>query len=76
MRFRRLPSLHLFSSKIGGYLQGFFFLYLFILGFSPVFYYIMIICGILSFMEQIIIVLIVSEMKSNMKGLYWILNNK
>jgi cardiolipin synthase len=75
-RFRRLPSLHLFSSKIGGYLQGFFFLYLFIFGFSPVFYYIMIICGILSFLEQIIIVLIVSEMKSNMKGLYWILNNK
>jgi len=75
IKFRRFPSLHLFSSKIGGYLQGFFFLYLFIFGFSPVFYYVMIICGILSFMEQIIIVLIVSDMKSNMKGLYWILND-
>jgi len=76
IKFRTFPSLHLFSSKIGGYLQGFFFLSLFTIGFSPVFYYIMIICGILSFLEQIIIVLIVKEMKSNMKGLYWILNDK
>lgn len=76
IKFRRFPSLHLFSSKIGGYLQGFFFLHLFIFGFSPGFYYVMIICGILSFIEQIIIVLIVRDMRSNMKGLYWILNDK
>jgi cardiolipin synthase len=76
IKFRRLPSLHLYSSKIGGYLQGFFFLSLFIIGFSSVFYYIMIIWGILSFMEQIIIVLIVMELKSNMKGLYWIYKDK
>jgi cardiolipin synthase (CMP-forming) len=76
IKFSRFPSLHLFSSKIGGYLQGFFFLYLFVFGFSQIFYYIMIIFGILSFIEQIIIVLIVKDMKSNMKGLLWILNNK
>lgn len=76
IKFRRFPSLHLFSSKIGGYLQGFFFLHLFIFGFSPGFYYVMIIFGILSFIEQIIIVLIVRDMRSNMKGLYWILNDK
>ena len=76
IKFKRFPSLHLISSKIGGYLQGFFFLSMFTIGFSSVFYYIMIICGILSFMEQIIIVLIVKEMKSNMKGLYWIFKDK
>lgn len=76
IKFRTFPSLHLISSKIGGYLQGFFFLSLFVIGFSPIFYYIMIICGILSFIEQIIIVLIVKDMKSNMKGLFWILNTK
>jgi cardiolipin synthase len=76
IRFNRVPSLHLFSSKIGGYIQGLFFLSLFVFGFSQIFYYIMIISGILSFIEQIIIVLIVKDMKSNMKGVYWILKNK
>jgi len=75
-KFGSFPSLHLYSSKIGGYVQGFFFLSLFTYGFSSIFYYIMIITGIFSFIEQIVIILMVKQMKSNMKGLYWILNTK
>ena len=76
IKFRSFPSLHLISSKIGGYIQGFFFLSLFTFGFSTAFYYIMIITGIFSFVEQVVIILMVKQMKSNMKGLYWILNTK
>ena len=72
LKFRTFPSLHLYSSKIGGYMQGFFFFVLFVFDFYVLFYYIMIIWGILSFLEQIIIVSITSEPKSNAKGLYWI----
>ena len=55
VKFRRLPSLRLYSWKIGGYIQGAFFIMLFLFGFYPVFYYFTIIWGILAFSEHIII---------------------
>ena len=76
IKFKKMPSLHLYSSKVGAIMQGVFFFVLFIFGFYTVFYYVMIIWGIVSFLEQIIILLIGSEMKPNSKGLYWVLNNQ
>ncbi len=76
IKFRTFPSLHLYSSKIGGYMQGIFIFLLFVFGFYTYLYYIMIIWGIASFLEQIIILFIISEMKSNSKGLYWVLKNE
>ncbi len=76
LKFKRLPSLHLYSWKIGGYIQGFFFFVLFAFDFYTFFYYFMIIWGILAFCEHIIIQLSIKEMKSNAKGLYWVLKNK
>ena len=75
IKFRRLPSLHLYSWKIGGYIQGAFFIVLFLFDFYTVFYYIMIVWGVLAFSEHIIIQLIIKKMQSNAKGLYWILKN-
>ena len=75
-KFGRLPSLHLYSWKIGGYLQGAFFIVLFLLDFYPVFYYIVVIWGIIAFCEHITIQLIIKEMRSNLKGLFWVLKNK
>lgn len=75
-KFKRVPHLHLYSSKIGGYIQGSFFFILFLFNFYTVFYYIMIIWAIASVLEQIAILLISSEMKSNVKGLYWVIKNK
>jgi cardiolipin synthase len=74
-KFREFPSLHLYSSKIGGYMQGFFFFALFVYGFNALFYYIVIIWGILSFIEQVVVVVMASEPKSDVKGLYWILKD-
>jgi len=76
VKFKRFPSLHLYSWKIGGYIQGLFFFVTFTLGFVLPFYYFMIIWGILAFTEHIVIQLIIPEMKSNQKGLYWVLKNK
>ena len=73
IRFGRFPSLHLYSWKIGGYIQGFFFFVLFAFGFNVFFYYFMIIWGILAFLEHIIIQLIIPQMVTNAKGLYWVL---
>ena len=75
-KFKTFPSLHLYFSKVVGYLQGFFFFVLFAFGFKVTFYYIVILAGIVSFIEQIIIVILATEPKSNVKGLYWILTEK
>ncbi len=76
IKFGRFPSLHLYSWKIGGYIQGIFFVVLFIFGFYTPFYYIMITWGILAFLEHIVIQLIIPEMRSNAKGLYWVLKER
>ncbi len=75
-KFGRFPSLHLYSNKIGGYIQGFFFFVLFVFGFYTTFYYFMVTWGILAFSEHIIIQLIIKKMRSNAKGLYWVLKEE
>jgi CDP-diacylglycerol--glycerol-3-phosphate 3-phosphatidyltransferase len=75
-RWKRLPSFHLYSWKIGGYIQGIFFFVLFAVGFQLWFYYLMVSWGICSFLEHLIIQTIITEPKSNLKGLYWVLRNK
>ena len=76
IKFGRFPSLHLYSWKIGGYIQGAFFFVLFVFGFNVYFYYFMVTWGILSFLEHIIIQFILPEMRSNQKGLLWVLKNR
>ena len=73
IKFGRLPSLHLYSWKIGGNIQGSFFFVLFVFGFYPAFYYFMVTWGILEFLEHLTIQFLTKEMKSNAKGLYWVL---
>ena len=76
IKFGKSASLHLYSSKIGGYIQGFFFFTLFVFDFYTPFYYVMITWGIASFVEHITIQLMIKEMKSNAKGLYWVLKER
>ncbi len=76
VKFGRFPSLHLYSWKIGGYIQGIFFFVLFVFGFYKGFYYFMVSWGILAFLEHIIIQLLIPEMRSNAKGLYWVLKER
>ncbi len=76
VKFGRFPSLHLYSWKIGGYMQGLFFFILFGFGFFTPLYYVMILWGMLAFIEHIIIQLIITDMKSNARGLYWVLKER
>lgn len=76
IKFRKFPSFHLYTTKIGGYIQGFFFVCLFTFGFIAPFYYFMIVWGILGAIECIAIDLIIPEMRSNVKGLYWVLKER
>jgi CDP-diacylglycerol--glycerol-3-phosphate 3-phosphatidyltransferase len=76
LKFKRLPSLHLYSTKLGGYLQGIYFFGLFSYGYySPIFFVAMI-WGWLSSIEEIIILVRSKSLASNVKGLYWILKEE
>jgi CDP-diacylglycerol--glycerol-3-phosphate 3-phosphatidyltransferase len=76
LKFKRLPSLHLYSWKIGGYIQGTFLFTIFAFGFYAPLFYLMIVWSVLAISEHIIIQLIIKEMMSNAKGLYWVLKDK
>ena len=76
VKFKTTPSFHLYSTKISGYIQAAFFMCLFTLGFIPAFYYFMISWAIMAAIEHMIIQLIIPGMRSNVKGLYWILKEK
>ncbi len=73
IKFRKFPSFHLYMTKIGGYFSGFFFVCLFTLGFFAPLYYLVIVWGIVGAIEHIAIQMVIPEMRSNVKGLYWVL---
>lgn len=73
IRFGKIQSFHLYSIKLGGYLQGIFFFLLFFVGYVPPYFYLMVIVSLLAFIENLTIQLILTEMRSDVKGLYWIL---
>jgi len=76
IKFGKFPSLHLYSMKVGGYIQGFFFFVLFADQFYTGFFYFMIFTGSIAFIEHILVQLALPEMRSNQKGLYWVLRAK
>jgi len=76
IKFKKFTSFHLYSFKIGGYIQGAFFIVLFTYGFVTPFYYLMVIWGILASIEHITLQLIIRELRSNAKGLFWLLKEK
>jgi CDP-diacylglycerol--glycerol-3-phosphate 3-phosphatidyltransferase len=76
IKFGKFPSFHMYITKIGGYLQGAFFICLFTVGFITPFYYFVICWGILGAIESIAIQLVIPEMRSNVKGIYWVLKEK
>lgn len=75
-RFRRTPSLHLYSSKITGYLQGIFIFSLFVVGYSSVYFYLMLIVSYLAYLEELVIVSTMPELRSNVKGIYFMLKER
>jgi cardiolipin synthase len=73
IKFRRLPSLHMYSTKIGAYIQGIYFLSLFAYGYYAPIFFLAMIWGWCSSIEEIIILVYLKELRSNVKGLYWVL---
>ena len=73
VRFGRSTSLHLYSSKATGYVQGFLIFGYFVAGYSAWYFYFAIAFSVVACLEKLVILLIIPEMRSNVRGLYWIL---
>jgi CDP-diacylglycerol--glycerol-3-phosphate 3-phosphatidyltransferase len=65
--------LHLYSSKITGYLQGIFIFTYFVAGYWAWYFYLMIGFSILAYTEGLLTLLVIPELRSNIRGLYWVL---
>lgn len=75
IKFGKIQSFHLYSIKIAGYLQGFFFILLFFFGYKPVYFYFMVNISLMAFIENLVIQLLIPEMRSDLKGLFWVLKD-
>ncbi|EEI90849.1 CDP-alcohol phosphatidyltransferase [Sphingobacterium spiritivorum ATCC 33300] len=74
IRFRRFPSFHLWSYKVTGYVQGVFIFTFFIFGVSTIYFYIMLVISFLAYMEELLLVSILPELRSNVKSSLFVWN--
>jgi len=73
LRFHRLVSLHLYSSKLTNILLAVFFTAYFLVAYVPVLFYTMIVVGIIGAIEEIAVLCFLKEHQENVRGLYWVL---
>jgi len=73
VKFKKLASFHLYSMKIAGYAQGIFFFVLFSWQYHQSLFVAAMILGYISFTEEILVLVTIKKLKSNVKGLFWIL---
>lgn len=75
-RFGKIPGLHLYSAVSAGYIQSVFFFILFVFGFYPWMYYLAIGWGALAYVEKILVLFKLDDIKIGVKGLYWLMRKE
>jgi cardiolipin synthase len=72
LRFRRLPSLHLYASKFAAYVQGFFFADYYFFGAHDGLLYFMTGVSLLANLEELVVLTLLPKAESDVRGLYWV----
>jgi cardiolipin synthase len=77
IRYGKISSFHTFSAKLAALLQGSFLILLFFLS-EPVYilFYIAVFVTALDLVEEIILVLLLPQWETDVKGLYWVMKRK
>ena len=75
LRFGRFPALHLYSSRISGYLLAVNFVLLFTIGYQREFFVFAFVFASLACLEIVAISLLQKEFKADQKGIYWVLRD-
>ncbi len=73
IKFRSFPSMHLFTFKTTGYIHAILFFSWFFIQFYPPYYYFAIGFGLIAEIESVILIFLLKERRSNVKGIYWVL---
>jgi CDP-diacylglycerol--glycerol-3-phosphate 3-phosphatidyltransferase len=76
VKFRKMPSFHLYSFKANALFQGIFIVTLFVFGFNAHLYYFVMGFGILACLEAIIVSLVIDQPISNARSLFWVLGKR
>lgn len=77
IRYGKISSFHTYTAKIAALLQGSFLILFFFLP-EPVYslFYITAFVTAIDLVEEIILVILLPEWKTNVKGLYWVIKRK
>lgn len=76
IRFRKPPHFHLWSNKFAGYMQGIFIFTYFNWGNSEIYFWIMWSISILAFLEELIVAIRIPKLRSDLKGIYWMMREQ
>lgn len=76
LRFRKIPGLHLYLAVSSGYAQGIFIFILFVFGFYTWMFYTVAIWGTIAYIEKIFVLMRLDNIKSGVKGLYWLIKEQ
>jgi CDP-diacylglycerol--glycerol-3-phosphate 3-phosphatidyltransferase len=66
----------LYSAVSAGYVQSIFFFILFVFGFYPWMYYLAIGWGAIAYIEKILVLFKLDDIKIGVKGLYWLMKSE
>ena len=75
-RYGRLSSFHTYTSKAAGYLLGIFVGVLFVFGFQPSLLYAAVIVSVLGNLEEIVLLALLPQWRSDVRGLLWVLRER
>jgi cardiolipin synthase len=73
IRFKKIPGLHLYLSVTSGYIQGIFLFILFAWDFYLWLFVLAMVTGILAYVEKILVLFKLEDIRTGVKGLYWLL---
>lgn len=76
IKFRKITSFHTTFARICAYMQGIFIMTLFLFGFQGWMFYPMVLVSVFTYSEEIALVLLLPEPKSNIGGLWRVINQK
>lgn len=76
IRYGRPGSLHTYSAKLAAVLQATFLVVFHLHGWVPWLFWIAIFISILETLEEIVIIFLLPEWETNVKGVYWVIKGK
>ena len=75
-RYGMPSSFHTYLAKLAAFCQGIFMVWTILMGIEYWLFYLVIVLSILETVEEIILILMFPEWKSDVKGLFWVLINR